>query len=381
MTIVPEKGLTSLMADSNSPITTVNVNLGDKSYPIYIGGSILPKTGEYVKRLGVGRKILLVTNPTVYALYGQVVVGSLNKSGLEVVVGEIPDGEQYKTLESARSLYDTAFEHGLDRKCAVLALGGGVIGDLAGFVAATFMRGLPFIQVPTTLLAQVDSSVGGKVAVNHPRGKNIIGAFYQPKMVFADIDTLQTLPQREFRAGMAEVIKYGVIKDSGFFKFLENEQINIKKLSREEIIHVIETSCAIKAWVVEQDETEQGLRTILNYGHTFGHAYEALTGYKKYVHGEAVAIGMITAAGVAVKLGMLSADSRTRILNLIRAFDLPGDFGQLKPDEIIESMSHDKKALAGKVRYILPEEIGRVKLVTDVPPEILYEVLDEQKKG
>ena len=369
------------MADSNSPITTVNVNLGDKSYPIYIGGSILPKTGEYVKRLGVGRKILLVTNPTVYALYGQVVVGSLNKSGLEVVVGEIPDGEQYKTLESARSLYDTAFEHGLDRKCAVLALGGGVIGDLAGFVAATFMRGLPFIQVPTTLLAQVDSSVGGKVAVNHPRGKNIIGAFYQPKMVFADIDTLQTLPQREFRAGMAEVIKYGVIKDSGFFKFLENEQINIKKLSREEIIHVIETSCAIKAWVVEQDETEQGLRTILNYGHTFGHAYEALTGYKKYVHGEAVAIGMNTAAGVAVKLGMLSADSRTRILNLIRAFDLPGDFGQLKPDEIIESMSHDKKALAGKVRYILPEEIGRVKLVTDVPPEILYEVLDEQKKG
>lgn len=369
------------MADSNSPITTVNVDLGDKSYPIYIGGSILPKIGEYVQRLEVGRKILLVTNPTVYALYGQVVVGGLNKSGLEVVVGEIPDGEQYKTLESARSLYDTAFEHSLDRKCAVLALGGGVIGDLAGFVAATYMRGLPFIQVPTTLLAQVDSSVGGKVAVNHPRGKNIIGAFYQPKMVFADIDTLQTLPQREFRAGMAEVIKYGVIKDSGFFKFLENEQINIKKLSREEIIRVIETSCAIKAWVVEQDETEQGLRTILNYGHTFGHAYEALTGYKKYVHGEAVAIGMNTAAGVAVKLGMLSASDRTSILNLVRAFDLPVHFGLLKPEEIIESMSHDKKALAGKVRYILPEAIGQVKLVTDVPPKILYEVLDEQKKG
>ncbi len=366
------------MAGLEYPITTVKVNLGEKSYPIYIGARILHEIGEYVKELGTGRKIMLVTNPTVSNLYGQIVTESLTKAGFEVITGEIPDGEKYKNLESAQVLYDTAFNHSLDRKCAVLALGGGVIGDLAGFVAATYMRGVPFIQVPTTLLAQVDASVGGKVAVNHPRGKNIIGAFYQPKLVFADINTLSTLPALEFRAGMAEVIKYGIIWDKEFFEFVERKHAAITKLSPEEVITVIGTSCSIKAAVVEQDETEQNLRAILNYGHTFGHAYEALTGYKKYIHGEAVAIGMISAARVAAKLGILRPEDQIRIENLIRVFGLPRTFGELNPEDIIRSMYHDKKALAGKVRYVLPEAIGRVRITDDVSYEVLYEVLADQ---
>ncbi len=368
------------MTGTEHSITTLKVDLGEKSYPIYIGGNILPDIGVYVKGLGVGHKIMVVTNPTVRNLYGNVVAGSLQKAGFEVVWGEMPDGEEYKSLESARVLYDMAFDSGLDRKCAVLALGGGVIGDLAGFVAATYMRGVPFIQVPTTLLAQVDSSVGGKVAVNHPKGKNIIGVFYQPRMVYADINTLKTLPGREFRAGMAEVIKYGVIQDREFFEFLENNYPNIQNLGAKELIRVVETSCSIKAKVVEQDETEQNLRAILNYGHTFGHAFESLTGYKKYVHGEAVAIGMVSAARVAVKLGMLDPGDGGRIENLIRTFELPLTFSQLDPAEIVESMYHDKKALGGKVRYVLPETVGRVRIVSDVSHDVLYEVLAAQRQ-
>jgi 3-dehydroquinate synthase len=363
------------MKYSNSAITTVNVNLGKNSYPIYIGENILPELGAYVKELNVGRKIMVITNPTVWALYGRVVVDSLSAAGFDVIIGEVPDGEKYKSLESAAHLYDVAFTNGLDRKCAILALGGGVIGDLAGFIAATFMRGLPFIQVPTTLLAQVDSSVGGKVAVNHPRGKNIIGSFYQPKMVFADIKTLNTLVEREFRAGMAEVIKYGVIWDRDFFDFLVEQHTAVKSLSPQEIMKVIKTSCSIKAVVVEQDETEQGVRAILNYGHTFGHAYEALTGYKKYVHGEAVAIGMVTAAAVAVKIGMLNSMEAERITKLIEMYGLPTAVDGLKPADIIASMYHDKKAEAGKVRYVLPEKIGAVKIVSDVQEDVLRAVL------
>lgn len=360
----------------------VRVDLGKDSYPVFIGENILPSVGDFLQKLPAGlqtgTKIMVVTNPTVYGLYGQTVLDSLAGAGFVPVLGEIPDGEKYKTLDSARTLYDIAFDNGLDRKCAVLALGGGVIGDLAGFVAATYMRGLPFIQVPTTLLAQVDSSVGGKVAVNHPKGKNIIGAFYQPKMVIADIKTLNTLAARELRAGMAEVIKYGVIWDREFFDFLEREQAAVTGLRAREIIRVVSTSCSIKARVVEQDETEQNLRAILNYGHTFGHAYEALTHYRTYVHGEAVAIGMISAAAAAVKLGMLSAGEQDQIRNLIRLYGLPEKFGQLAPEAVIESMYHDKKAVGGQIKYILPEAIGRVQIVSGLDRDILLDVLSQQ---
>jgi len=366
------------MSCKDTPVRTVDVNLGEKSYHIHIGENILGQIGDYVRNLDVGQKLMVVTNPLVRSLYGREVTDSLKKAGFQVFVGEIPDGERYKSLESARVLYDTAFDNGLDRNSAVLALGGGVIGDLAGFVAATFMRGLPFIQVPTTLLAQVDSSVGGKVAVNHPRGKNIIGSFYQPKMVYADINTLRTLAEREFRAGMAEVIKYGVIRDREFFEFLSEEHRAIKELQAGEIIKVVETSCRIKARIVEQDETEQNLRAILNYGHTFGHAYESLTGYKKFVHGEAVAVGMVSAAEAAVRLGILTREDCDRILDLISLFELPDRFGDLDPAEIIESMYHDKKTLAGKIRYILPETLGRVRIVSDIPHSVLYDVLAGQ---
>ncbi|PKM81278.1 MAG: 3-dehydroquinate synthase [Firmicutes bacterium HGW-Firmicutes-14] len=368
------------MTGSRRPVRTVRVNLGTNSYDIYIGEYILPELGNYVQGLGVGRKIMVVTNPLVRGLYGQVAVDSLQQAGFEVVIGEVPDGERYKSLDSARMLYDIAFENGLDRKCAVLALGGGVIGDLAGFIAATYMRGVPFIQVPTTLLAQVDSSVGGKVAVNHPKGKNIIGAFYQPKMVFADINTLRTLADREFRAGMAEIIKYGIIWDREFFDFLGEEHLAIKKLKSAEISRVVETSCMIKAQVVEQDETEQGLRAILNFGHTFGHAYESLTGYNKYVHGEAVAIGMVSAAMTAVRLGAFTGEEGAAIRDMIRLYGLPDSFEHLEPADIIESMYHDKKVTAGKVRYILPETIGKVRIVIDIPHAVLFDVLNEQRK-
>jgi len=366
------------MTVNNQFISAVKVNLGRNSYSIYIGENILGEIGLHLRGLGTGRKVMVVTNPVVKALYGQVVTESLKKCGFEVFVGEVPDGEEYKSLDSARMLYDVAFTGGLDRKCAILALGGGVIGDLAGFVAATYMRGIPFIQVPTTLLAQVDSSVGGKVAVNHPRGKNIIGAFYQPKMVYADINTLRTLAEREFRAGMAEVIKYGIIRDREFFGFLRENHCAVKELRTPETVRVVETSCLIKAWAVEQDETEQGLRAILNYGHTFGHAYESLTGYRKYVHGEAVAIGMVTAADTAVRLGMMSAGDREAVRDVLHLYGLPVAVEDLNPEDIIASMYHDKKVNDGRVTYVLPEEIGRVRIVSGISDEIIRQVLTGQ---
>lgn len=358
---------------------THRVNLGDNSYNIYIGENTLSKIGVYLKELVVGTRILLITNPTVNQLYGQLVEKSLQDAGFTIVTGLVPDGEEYKSMNSAQKLYDIAFDSRLDRKCAVVALGGGVVGDLAGFVAATYMRGLPFIQVPTTLLAQVDSSVGGKVAVNHPRGKNIIGAFYQPKMVFTDIATLQTLPKREFKAGMAEVIKYGVIKDKSFFDFLAENCSDIMGLKGPDIVKIIKTSCAIKAWVVEQDEKEENLRAILNYGHTFGHAYEALTGYRKYLHGEALTIGMISAAKLAEKMGLLAPGETSAIKNLIDKYELPKEFTNLDIEEIIGKMYHDKKVAAGKINFVLPETIGRVGIYNNVTENLIREALSCQK--
>lgn len=353
---------------------TVRVNLGPRSYSIHIGSGLLNDLGSHLNEFNYGKKILMISNPSVAALYGHTVKESLTRSGFEVITSEIGDGEEHKTLATAEKIYDLAFSRELDRRCPVVALGGGVVGDVAGFVAATYLRGVPFIQVPTTLLAQVDSSVGGKVAVNHPKGKNIIGAFYQPGLVLADTDTLGTLPDREIKSGLAEVIKYGVIWSTEFFTWLEE---NIEKLLGgvgETLAAAVWESCRIKARVVEEDETEQGLRAILNFGHTVGHAVEALTEYKVYTHGEAVGIGMAEAARLAEVLGMLNSSDRERIVNLIRRTGLPVDLPEgLSPEDMIESFYHDKKVTDGRLTFVLPEGIGRVSIRKDIEEAVLKE--------
>ncbi|MHB8169959.1 MAG: 3-dehydroquinate synthase [Thermincolia bacterium] len=361
---------------------TVQVNLAENSYPILLGEHILPQLGVNLKGLAsqgtIGNNVLLVTNPTVNHLFGQAVSTGLREAGFTVTTVEIPDGEEYKTMETAAQVYDAAFDAQLDRKSVVVALGGGVVGDLAGFVASTFMRGVNLVQVPTTLLAQVDSSVGGKVAVNHPKGKNIIGSFYQPKLVFIDIATLRSLPQREIQTGLAEVIKYGVIWDQKFFQYLVDNTEAIKNLTTQHLLHLVQTSCTIKARVVELDEKEANLRAILNFGHTFGHALEALTNYKLYRHGEAVAIGMVSASRIATAIALLESGAKDAIEELIKAFGLPTDFRDLQVDEIMDKMLYDKKTQAGRVNFIIPETIGKVRITSDVPQEIIRQVLIEQ---
>lgn len=354
----------------------VYINLGPRSYFIYIGTDLLARLGRFLQDFAFTPRALLVTNSAVGPLYGPLVEKSLAESGFEVIRAEIPDGEEHKSLATAAELYDLAYRSELDRRSPVLALGGGVVGDLAGFVAATYLRGVPFVQVPTTLLAQVDSSVGGKVAVNHPRGKNIIGAFYQPRLVLADLDTLKTLEPREVRAGLAEVIKYGVIADPAFFAWLEENVERLLALDPEALAHAVATSVRIKAQVVEEDEREEGRRAVLNFGHTLGHALEAATGYTIWRHGEAVAIGMVAAARLAVELGMLAEKEAGRIVNLIRRAGLPVSLpAGISLDDLLASMRRDKKVLAGRLTFVLPVEIGKVEIVRDVPEEAVRRVL------
>ena len=356
----------------------VTINLGRRTYRIAIGSGILSQAGELLARLPVSKKLLLVTNPTVGELYAASLTESLAQAGFKVHRAEIPDGEQYKSLQSAGQLYNRAFEAGLDRSSPVVALGGGVIGDLAGFVAATYMRGVPFVQIPTTLLAQVDSSVGGKVAVNHPRGKNIIGAFYQPVLVLTDTATLHTLEHREIGSGMAEVIKYGVIKDREFFTWLEQNMSRVRALDPEALSHVVETSCRVKAAVVEEDETEQGTRAILNLGHTLGHAVETLTGYNEYRHGEAVAIGTAVAARLAVHLGLLDKGAEQRIGALLNSAGLPlGVPAGLDNHALVEAMSMDKKSYGGEITFVLPGAVGHVVIKKNVPRADIVKAIAE----
>lgn len=348
-------------------VRTVIVALAKRSYPINIGSGILQELPEQLAPLSLGQKVLVVTDSQVGPLYGPRVKELLAGAGFSVAMVQIPAGETSKTLEQAAQLYDAAFSFGLDRKCAMLALGGGVVGDITGFVAATYMRGVPFIQVPTTLLAQVDSSVGGKVAVNHPQGKNIIGAFYQPKLVQIDVATLQTLNTRELRAGLAEVIKYGVIWDGEFFSWLERNHTKLINLDPEALAYAIETCCQIKAAVVEQDETEQGKRALLNYGHTLGHALEALSGYGTYLHGEAVAVGMVAAARLAVQRRLMLREDYLRIKELIAKVGLPVEIPQgISAEEVLPKMYQDKKAFQNKLVFILPEAIGQAGIYQDV---------------
>ncbi len=301
---------------------TVKVNLGDRSYDIELGAG-LDQAGAHLKELGLGQKMALVTNPTIKKLYGRRIVDSLKAAGFLVMSVEVPDGEQYKNLDWANAIYTALLTNGFDRKSALVAFGGGVIGDLTGFAAATFMRGVPFVQVPTTLLAMVDSSVGGKTGVNHPMGKNMIGAFYQPKKVLMDLGVLKTLPREEFLSGMAEVIKYGVILDAGFFDYLERNRDRILSLEPDALTHIIKRSCEIKAEVVSKDEREGGLRAILNFGHTVGHAVETAEHYTMR-HGEAVAIGMVYASRLAHKTGLcdlLGPGTRRETHLIVRSFD------------------------------------------------------------
>lgn len=336
---------------------TIRVELGQRSYPIHIEKGIISSIGPMLRDLGLRSRAAVVTNPRVGGLYARAVCGSLEAAGIAPAVITAPDGEEYKTLEEASKVYDALIGRRMERTSPVIALGGGVIGDLAGFVAATYLRGVPLIQMPTTLLAQVDSSVGGKTAVNHPKGKNLIGAFYQPRAVFIDPDVLKTLDEREMRAGLAEVIKYGVIWDERLFSFLEN---NAQKLLEpgDELITAIERSCRIKAEVVGADETESGLRSILNFGHTFGHAIEALSGYGTFKHGEAVAIGMHMAARFSAMLKLCTEETVERIRGLMLAVGLPVEGPDIPASAFIESMRLDKKVEGNRIRLVLIKGIG-----------------------
>ena len=353
----------------------LTVQLGDRSYPIQIGAGLLQTELKNLLGQIKGQQAAIITNPTVGALYTKSVVAALGDRAVDVI--EVPDGEAFKNLETYTMVMDALMQHRHNRSTTLIALGGGVVGDLTGFVAATFQRGVNFVQIPTTLLAQVDSSVGGKTAVNHPAGKNMIGAFYQPRCVCIDTDVLKSLPEREFAAGLAEVVKYGVIADADFFEWLEQ---NVESLLRKDdlaLTHVIKRSCEIKAAVVAQDERESGLRAILNYGHTFGHAIENLAGYGKWLHGEAVSVGMVMAAKFAEQEHRLQQGQSQRIEGLLSAFGLPTTAqGDVAPDAMLESMGMDKKTIDGQIHFILANEIGDVDIVSEYSPENLRLTLE-----
>ncbi|MBD2511996.1 3-dehydroquinate synthase [Nostoc muscorum FACHB-395] len=363
----------------------INVNLPEQSYEIAITSlscanapSSLDQLGQQMANLKLGKKVLLVSNPTIFKHYGERAITSLTSAGFEVASCTLPPGERYKTLNSIQKLYDIALENRLERSATMVALGGGVIGDMTGFAAATWLRGINVVQVPTTLLAMVDSAIGGKTGVNHPHGKNLIGAFHQPRLVLIDPDVLKTLPMREFRAGMAEVIKYGVIWDAELFAQLEaSKRLDQLRYVKPELIDTILTrSCQAKADVVGKDEKEGGLRAILNYGHTIGHAVESLTGYRLVNHGEAVAIGMVAAGQIAVELGMWQKEDTERQNALIQKTGLPTQLPSgLDIEGIIEALQLDKKVKAGKVRFVLPTQIGVVTVTDEVPSDIIRQVL------
>jgi 3-dehydroquinate synthase len=355
----------------------VRVELGERSYNIVIDSGVLGQIGRALQKFEFSGTVALVSNPTVHGFYGAELTKSMKDSGFSIVEVIIPDGEQYKDLIRVQSIYDELLKARLDRKSAVIALGGGVIGDIAGFVSSTYMRGIDYIQVPTTLLAQVDSSVGGKTGVNHPLGKNLIGTFWQPRLVWIDIGTLPTLPRREYLAGLAEVIKYGVIWDDDLFRFLEDGRESILSLDRDALGYLIKRSCEIKADVVSKDERESGLRAILNYGHTIGHAIETLTGYTKYLHGEAVAIGMHLEARLSNALGLLDKGSVGRIKSLLESCDLPTEMPEgIDFQDLLESMQLDKKTVSGELRFILPETIGRVRIHKGVTADEIRRAAD-----
>lgn len=336
----------------------LGVGLGDRSYNIYIAAGILGELGHLCRETGLKGRAAVITNPVVAALYLDTVRASLAAAGYELFVIEIPDGEEYKTAATLELVYDGLISAGMDRGAFIVALGGGVVGDMAGYAAATFLRGIPFVQVPTTLLSQVDSSVGGKTGINHRLGKNLIGAFYQPRFVLADLATLDTLPEREYLCGLAEALKYGVVLDKGLFEFFENSVAELKARDKRALQHVVAASCRIKGDVVERDEREGGLRAVLNYGHTIGHAVETLSGYGRVRHGEAVAIGMAQIAALAVRHGFSSAEARDRVVSLLTKVGLPTELPRFSANEYVEIIAHDKKKRDDGVNFIFNCGIG-----------------------
>lgn len=336
----------------------VRVGLGDRSYDINIGTDCLSRLGDLCRGTSLSGKAAVITNPTVAALYLDKVRQSLHAAGYETAVITIPDGEEYKNAATLETIYDRLLAEGLHRGAFIVALGGGVIGDIAGYAAATFLRGIPFVQVPTTLLAQVDSSVGGKTGINHPRGKNLIGAFYQPRLVLIDLLTLDTLPGREFLCGLAEALKYGIVLDRGLFDYISANVSSIKGIDKSAMMHVVAACCGIKASVVERDEREGGLRAVLNYGHTIGHAVETLTEYKTFKHGEAVAIGMAQVAMLSNKRGLADVDETRRILALMEMIGFPLELPRFSLDEYVAAIGHDKKKSDDGVSFIFNRGIG-----------------------
>ena len=364
----------------HAPITTptVHIDLGDRSYPILIASALLDDPASFAS-LPAGNTALIVTNVTVGPLYAQRLQSALQQRYKTVHVVTLPDGEEHKNWQTLNSIFDALLAHACDRKTVLFALGGGVVGDMTGFAAASYMRGVPFVQIPTTLLAQVDSSVGGKTGINHPLGKNMVGAFYQPLQVVCDLDTLKTLPARELSAGLAEVIKYGPIADLAFLEWIEDNMDALLQRDASALAYAVQRSCEIKAWVVEQDERESGVRAILNFGHTFGHAIEAGMGYGNWLHGEAVGCGMVMAAELSRELGLVDAAFVLRLRKLVQRAGLPVIGPRLDPNDnagrYLELMRVDKKAEGGEIRFVVIDGPSRAALRT-APDALVRKVLD-----
>ncbi len=353
---------------------TVRVALGERTYPIHVGSGLIGRPDLIQPHLARGQ-VAVITNTTVAPLYLDRLARPLSQAGVEVIPIVVPDGEAHKNWDTANRVFDSLLERRCGRDTTLLALGGGVVGDLAGFAAAVYQRGVPYIQIPTTLLAQVDSSVGGKTAINHPLGKNMIGAFHQPQLVLADMDTLVTLPARELRAGLAEVIKHGLISDPDFLTWLEANIERLLALDRESLARAVVRSVEIKAEIVARDERESGERALLNFGHTFGHAIETGLGYGEWLHGEAVAAGMSMAAELSWRLGCLSRADMERIRTLLQRAGLPVQPPGFEPARFLQLMSVDKKAKAGRLRFIVLERIGAARVRDDVPSAVLDQTL------
>jgi len=353
---------------------TLKVELAGRSYPIHIGRNLISDASLILPHL-IRKHVAVVTNTTVAPLYLEQLTVSLQAAGVSVLPIILPDGEAYKNTQTLNTIYDALLQNRCERSTTLIALGGGVIGDLTGYAAATFLRGVPFIQIPTTLLSQVDSSVGGKTGINHPLGKNMIGAFYQPQVVLADIDTLNTLPPREFSAGMAEVIKYGLMRDAEFFDWLEQNVEALMALDEKALSYAIYRSCQNKADLVALDEHEQGDRALLNLGHTFGHAIENAMGYGVWLHGEAVAAGTILAADLSQRLGWLTSLDSKRVSDILQAANLPVTAPNLGVERYLDLMGHDKKVEDGKIRLVLQQGIGKAVISSDYAADKLKETL------
>ena len=353
----------------------VDVNLGSRSYRIVVASGALQSVGERLRELRLGSRAALVSDGAIMRLYGKTVVASLESAGFTVTTIDVPEGEAAKTLTVAEHCWDQLLTAGLDRTSTVLALGGGAVGDVAGFAAATYMRGINFVQLPTTVLAQVDASIGGKTAIDHPLGKNMIGAFHQPRLVVVDPAVARTLPEREFRSGLAEIVKHGIVLDADYFVELERDLAPLAARDLGVLERIIGGSCRLKAAVVERDEREAELRHVLNYGHTIGHALEAATGYTRYAHGEAVSLGIVAEARLARRLGIADDETTTRQERMLETLGLPVRAPSIDVEPIVSAMARDKKAKDGRVPFVLAPRIGAFRIVYDVPTSDIRAVI------